>query len=53
MKLQVRFECDQRAELHGAVEPGRRSEGDERTFGIINQDRNNPRDIQIGLRLTF
>jgi hypothetical protein len=23
------------------------------TFGIINQDRNNPRDIQIGARLTF
>ena len=31
MKLQVRFECDQRVELHGAVEPGRRSEGHERT----------------------
>ena len=23
------------------------------TFGFINQDRNNPRDIQIGLRFTF
>jgi hypothetical protein len=23
------------------------------TFGFINQDRNNPRDMQIGLRLTF
>ena len=23
------------------------------TFGFINQDRNNPRDIQIGLRVTF
>jgi hypothetical protein len=23
------------------------------TFGLINQDRNNPRDIQLGLRLTF
>ncbi len=23
------------------------------TFGFINQDRNNPRDIQLGLRLTF
>jgi hypothetical protein len=23
------------------------------TFGFINQDRNNPRDLQIGLRLTF
>jgi hypothetical protein len=22
-------------------------------FGIINQDRNNPRDIQIGARFTF
>jgi hypothetical protein len=22
-------------------------------FGLINQDRNNPRDIQIGARLTF
>jgi hypothetical protein len=22
-------------------------------FGIINTDRNNPRDIQLGLRLTF
>jgi hypothetical protein len=23
------------------------------TFGLINQDRNNPRDLQIGLRVTF
>ncbi|HET9360020.1 MAG TPA: carboxypeptidase-like regulatory domain-containing protein [Vicinamibacterales bacterium] len=23
------------------------------TFGLVNQDRNNPRDIQIGARLTF
>jgi len=23
------------------------------TFGFINQDRNNPRDIQIGARFTF
>jgi len=23
------------------------------TFGYINQDRNNPRAIQLGLRLTF
>ena len=23
------------------------------TFGLINQDRNNPRDLQLGLRLTF
>jgi hypothetical protein len=23
------------------------------TFGFVNQDRNNPRDMQIGLRLTF
>jgi hypothetical protein len=23
------------------------------TFGLINQDRNNPRDIQIGARFTF
>ena len=23
------------------------------TFGIVNQDRNNPRDIQLGARLTF
>src|SRR5262245_4650087 len=23
------------------------------TFGLINQDRNNPRDIQLGLRFTF
>ena len=23
------------------------------TFGFINQDRNNPRDLQLGLRLTF
>ena len=23
------------------------------TFGFINQDRNNPRDIQLGLRFTF
>ena len=22
-------------------------------FGVINQDRNNPRDIQLGARLTF
>jgi hypothetical protein len=23
------------------------------TFGFINQERNNPRDIQLGLRWTF
>jgi hypothetical protein len=23
------------------------------TFGFINQDRNNPRDLQLGVRLTF
>ena len=23
------------------------------SFGFINQDRNNPRDIQLGLRFTF
>ena len=23
------------------------------TFGFVNQDRNNPRDVQLGLRLTF
>ena len=23
------------------------------TFGFINQDRNNPRDMQVGLRVTF
>ena len=23
------------------------------TFGLVNQDRNNPRDIQLGARLTF
>ena len=23
------------------------------TFGFINQDRNNPRDLQIALRVTF
>jgi hypothetical protein len=23
------------------------------TFGFINQDRNNPRDFQLGLRFTF
>jgi hypothetical protein len=23
------------------------------TFGFINQDRNNPRDVQLGLRFTF
>ena len=22
-------------------------------FGIVNQDRNNPRDIQLGIRFTF
>jgi len=41
----------QRAELHCAVE----SDVDPRnaTFGFINQDRNNPRDIQIGARFSF
>ena len=23
------------------------------TFGLVNQDRNNPRDFQLGLRFTF
>ena len=48
MTLQIRIEVDQRAELHRAVEPGRRSARNTGLFGIVNQDRNNPRDIQLG-----
>ena len=43
---------DQRAQLHGAVEPEHEPDAT-RPSGSINQDRNNPRDIQIGLRFTF
>ena len=44
----------QRAELHRALESRRRDpRATSGLFGVVNQDRNNPRDIQIGVRVTF
>jgi hypothetical protein len=51
MRLQVRFEAinglDYTVLWNPNIDPRNAN------FGFINQDRNNPRDLQIGLRFTF
>ena len=51
MRLQVRFEAINAIDYTVLWNPniGPRNAN----FGFINQDRNNPRDLQIGLRFTF
>ena len=51
MRLQVRLEWINALNYTVLWNPGVNPR--DATFGIINQDRNNPRDLQIGLRLTF
>jgi len=51
MRLQVRMEIINALNYTVLWNPGVNPR--DATFGIINQDRNNPRDLQLGLRLTF
>lgn len=53
MKLQIRFEAINALNYTVLWNPGVDPKATNGLFGIINQDRNNPRDIQIGFRLTF
>jgi len=51
MRLQVRFEAINAINYTVLWNPDLNPRNS--TFGLINQDRNNPRDLQIGLRFTF
>jgi hypothetical protein len=51
MRLQVRIESINALNYTVLWNPG--VDPRNAQFGLVNQDRNNPRDIQIGLRLTF
>ena len=51
MKLQVRIEVINALNYTVLWNPDVNPRNS--TFGLVNQDRNNPRDIQLGLRLTF
>jgi hypothetical protein len=51
MRLQVRIEAINALNYTVLWNPG--VDPRNAQFGLVNQDRNNPRDIQIGLRLTF
>ena len=51
MKLQVRLELINALNYTVLWNPDINPRNS--TFGFINQDRNNPRDLQLGLRLTF
>ena len=51
MKLQVRIEAINALNYTVLWNPN--LDPRNATFGFINQDRNNPRDIQIGARFTF
>ena len=53
MKLQVRFEAINALNYTVLWTPGVDPKATNGLFGFVNTDRNNPRDIQIGLRLTF
>ncbi len=53
MKLQVRFEWINALNYTVLWSPGVDPKATNGLFGIVNTDRNNPRDLQIGLRLTF
>jgi hypothetical protein len=51
MRLQVRFEAINAIDYTVLWNPN--LDPRNANFGLINQDRNNPRDVQIGLRFTF
>jgi hypothetical protein len=51
MRLQVRFEAINAIDYTVLWNPN--LDPRNANFGLINQDRNNPRDLQIGLRFTF
>ena len=51
MKFQVRIEMINGLNYTVLWNPG--VDPRNASFGLINQDRNNPRDIQIGARFTF
>jgi len=51
MRLQVRFEAINALNYTVLWNPDTNPRNS--TFGFINQDRNNPRDLQIGARFTF
>jgi hypothetical protein len=53
MKLQVRFEAINTLNYTVLWNPGLDPKASSGLFGVVNQDRNNPRDLQIGFRLTF
>ena len=51
--LQVRIEMINALNYTVLWNPGLDPRASSGLFGIVNQDRNNPRDIQLGLRFTF
>jgi carboxypeptidase family protein len=51
--LQVRIEMINALNYTVLWNPGLDPRATSGLFGIVNQDRNNPRDIQLGLRFTF
>jgi hypothetical protein len=51
MSLQARIEINNALNYTVLWNPGTNPR--DASFGLISQDRNNPRDIQLGLRLTF
>lgn len=51
MKLQIRIEAINALNYTVLWNPN--VDPRNATFGFINQDRNNPRDIQIGARFSF
>ena len=51
--LQVRFEIINALNYTVLWNPGVDPRANSGLFGIINQDRNNPRDLQLGLRFSF
>ena len=53
MRLQVRIEVINALNYTVLWNPGIDPRATNGLFGIVNQDRNNPRDIQIGVRVTF
>jgi hypothetical protein len=53
MVLQIRVEFINALNYTVLWNPGVDPRATSGLFGVVNQDRNNPRDIQFGLRLTF
>jgi hypothetical protein len=53
MTMQIRVEFINALNYTVLWNPGVDPRATSGLFGIINQDRNNPRDIQLGVRFTF